>query len=74
MGLQAQLWRAIAAYRFASLAYAAILLVVNASEYRRLPFAWAVLAGLVAWTVATTYAHARPAGRTRARRGRRGSR
>lgn len=64
MGLQAQLWRAIAAFRFASLAYAAILLVVDASEYGRLAFAWAVLAGMAGWTVATTYAYARPAGRT----------
>lgn len=65
MGLQAQLWRAIAAFRFASLGYAAILLVVSSGEYRRLPLAWVVLAGMVAWTVATTYAYARPAGRTR---------
>ena len=65
MGLQAQLWRAIAAFRFASLGYAAILLVVDSGDYRRLPFAWVVLAGMLAWTVATTYAYARPAGRTR---------
>jgi signal transduction histidine kinase len=65
VGLHAQLWRAIAAFRFASLGYAAILLVVDSGDYRRLPFAWAVLAGMLAWTVATTYAYARPAGRTR---------
>jgi signal transduction histidine kinase len=65
VGLQAQLWRAIAAFRFASLGYAAILLVVDSGDYRRLPFAWGVLAGMLAWTVATTYAYARPAGRTR---------
>ena len=65
MSLQASLWRAIAAFRFASLGYAAILLVVNRHDYRQLPPAWGVLAGMVIWTVVTTYAYARPAGRTR---------
>ncbi len=66
MGLQALLWRAIAAYRFASLGYAAILLAANRHDYRPLALAWGVFAGMVAWTVVTTYAYARPAGRTRA--------
>ena len=65
MGVHTQLWRAIAAFRFASLGYAAILLVVDRDDYLRLPLAWGVLAGMVAWTLATTYAYARPAGRTR---------
>jgi signal transduction histidine kinase len=64
VGLHTQLWRAIAAFRFASLGYAAILLIVDRGDYLRLPAAWGVLAGMVAWTVVTTYAYARPEGRT----------
>lgn len=66
MGLQAQLWRGIAAFRFASLAYAAVLLVVDRADYARPVLAWAVLAGMTGWTVFTTYAYAVPARRTRA--------
>ena len=66
MGLQAQLWRAIAAFRFASLAYAAVLLVVNRGDYWQPLLAWGVLAAMTAWTVFTTVEYARPARRTRA--------
>ncbi len=66
VGLQAQLWRGIAAFRFASLAYAAVLLVVDRADYERPVLAWAVLAGMTGWTVATSYAYAVPARRTRA--------
>jgi signal transduction histidine kinase len=65
VGLQALLWRALAAFRFGSLAYATILLVVNRHDYRHLELAWCVLAAMVAWTAFTTYAYARPARRTR---------
>jgi signal transduction histidine kinase len=64
VGLQALLWRAIAAFRFASLVYAAVLLVVNHHDYRHLLWAWGVLAGMTVWTVFTTYAYAEPAKRT----------
>jgi hypothetical protein len=43
VGLQAQLWRGIAAFRFASLGYAAVLLVADRADYRRLVLAWVVL-------------------------------
>jgi signal transduction histidine kinase len=66
VGLQAQLWRGIAAFRFASLAYAAVLLVVDRGDYELPVLAWAVLAGMTGWTVFTTYAYAVPAKRTRA--------
>ena len=66
MGLQAPLWRAIAVFRFASLAYAAVLLVTLRADYSRLPLAWGVLAGMAGWTVITTRAYAGPGGRTRA--------
>ncbi|HEY7145258.1 MAG TPA: DUF5931 domain-containing protein [Streptosporangiaceae bacterium] len=64
-GLQALLWRAIAAFRFASLGYAAILLVVNHGNYRHLLWAWGAVAGMTAWTVYTTHAYGEPATRTR---------
>lgn len=65
VGFQAQLWRAIAAYRFASLCYAAVLLGLDRGNYLRWPWAWAILACMVVWTVFTTRAYASPAGRTR---------
>jgi signal transduction histidine kinase len=65
VGLQAQLWRGIAAFRFASLGYAALLLVVNRADYRYVLLAWGVLAIMTGWTVATSYAYAVPARRTR---------
>jgi signal transduction histidine kinase len=66
LGLQAPLWRAIAVFRFASLGYAAALLVVNRAEYSRPLWAWGVLAVITVWTVVTTYAYSVPARRTRA--------
>nr|WP_221375733.1 DUF5931 domain-containing protein [Actinoplanes polyasparticus] len=62
-GLQAPLWRAIAIYRLAALAYAAFLVVSNVSAYARPVLAWPVLAAMAAWTVLTTYAYADPARR-----------
>ncbi|HET6480006.1 MAG TPA: DUF5931 domain-containing protein [Actinoplanes sp.] len=62
-GLQAPLWRAIAVYRIAALAYAAVLVVSNAGGYERPMPAWPVLAAMAAWTVLTTYAYADPARR-----------
>ena len=60
------LWRAIAVFRFASLGYAVLLIaVINRADYARLGWAWAVIAVMTAWTVATTMAYARPERRTR---------
>jgi signal transduction histidine kinase len=64
VGLQAPLWRAIAAFRFASLAYAAALIAVDHASYSRLLAAWAVLAGMIAWTALTSVAYSSPARRT----------
>lgn len=58
--LQAPLWRSIAAFRFASLAYAAILLAGRHDIYKRLGWAWAVLAVMAAWTVVTTLLYSSP--------------
>ena len=59
-GLQAPLWRAIAVYRIAALAYVAILVIRNVGDYERPVLAWPVLAVTAAWTVLTTYAYADP--------------
>ena len=65
MNVQASLWRSIAVFRVASLVYAAVLIVVDRADYRHLGWAWAVLAGMAAWTAFTSAAYAVPARRTR---------
>jgi signal transduction histidine kinase len=65
VSLQAPLWRSIAAFRFASLGYAAILLVVRHDKYAHWGWAWAVLAGMTTWTIVSTAAYAVPERRTR---------
>jgi signal transduction histidine kinase len=65
VNVQASLWRSIAVFRVASLAYAALLLVVDRANYAHLGWAWAVLAAMAAWTAFTTAAYAVPARRTR---------
>src|SRR5215831_16182635 len=65
VNVQASLWRSIAVFRVASLVYAAVLIVVDRSDYKHLGWAWAVLAGMAAWTAFTSAAYAVPARRTR---------
>ena len=65
LGLQAPLWRSVAVFRFASLGYAAVLLIVDRAKYAHVPLAWAILAGMTVWTIATSIAYATPAWRTR---------
>jgi signal transduction histidine kinase len=60
---QAPLWRAIAVYRIAALAYVTILVIHNVGHYDRPILAWPVLAAMAAWTVVTTYGYADPARR-----------
>ncbi len=53
-------------FRFAGLGYAVLLTaVINRGKYSRPDWAWAVIAVMAAWTVATTMAYARPERRTR---------
>ncbi|MBE3009257.1 sensor histidine kinase [Microbispora sp. NEAU-D428] len=52
MGIEGPFWRAIAVFRVASLAYAA-LLVLRAGGYARPAVAWAVVGVMAAWTVVT---------------------
>jgi signal transduction histidine kinase len=63
--LQAPLWRSIAVYRFASLAYAAVLLAIRRQYYLHWSWAWVVIVLMAAWTVASSLAYATPARRTR---------
>ncbi|MEV6845856.1 DUF5931 domain-containing protein [Actinoplanes sp. NPDC051411] len=60
---QAPLWRAIAVYRIAALAYTTILIIRNFEHYQRPMLAWPALALMAAWTLTTTYAYAYPARR-----------
>ncbi len=62
--LQAPLWRSIAAFRFPSLAYAAILLGLRRDFYDHWGWAWAILAGMLLWTIVTTFWYSSPARRT----------
>jgi signal transduction histidine kinase len=65
VSLQAPLWRSIAVFRFASLAYAAVLLAIRPDDYRHWGWAWVVIGAMTAWTVISTVAYAVPARRTR---------
>jgi signal transduction histidine kinase len=54
------LWRALAAFRFASVGYAAVRLgFIDRTEYSRPDWAWAVIAVMAAWTVVTTIGYTR---------------
>ena len=64
MSLQAPLWRSIAVFRFASLAYAAILVLIRPAIFAHWGWAWAVIGGMGAWTVVSTVAYSVPARRT----------
>ncbi len=58
-GLRAPLWRAIAVYRVAALAYVGVLTVQNLDEYANPVAAWPILALMVAWTAVTAVGYAR---------------
>ena len=54
------LWRALAAFRFASVGYAAVRLgFIDRTEYSRPDWAWAVIAVMAVWTVVTTIGYTR---------------
>jgi signal transduction histidine kinase len=54
------LWRALAVYRFASLAYAIALVPYDQNDYSRFGWAWAALAAMAIWSALTTIGYARP--------------
>lgn len=62
-GLEVPLWRSIAVFRFASLAYVGVLVLRDADRYAHPVAAGGVLLGMLAWTGATTAGYRRPAGR-----------
>ena len=64
MSLQAPLWRSIAVFRFASLGYAVILLLIRHDDYAHWGWGWVVVAGMTAWTAASTIAYSVPERRT----------
>jgi signal transduction histidine kinase len=58
-----QLWRAVGAFRFATLAYAAVLVFRDHGAYAHPARAYAALAVMAAWSLITVAAYARPAAR-----------
>lgn len=58
--LQAPLWRSIAVYRFAALAYVAVLAVRNLSDYPHPVAGGVLLLAMTGWTVYSGYAYADP--------------
>jgi signal transduction histidine kinase len=54
------MWRSIAAFRFASLAYAVILLALRRDFYTHWGWAWAILALMTIWTIVTTFLYRSP--------------
>ena len=64
VGLQVPLWRAVAVFRFASLAFVLALIAGNVRSYERPYAAIPVVIVLIGWTVAAVYLYARPRLRT----------
>jgi signal transduction histidine kinase len=64
VGLQVPLWRAVAVFRFASLAFVLALIAGNVRYYDRPYAAIPVVIVLIGWTVAAVYLYARPRLRT----------
>ncbi|MEU3453141.1 DUF5931 domain-containing protein [Micromonospora sp. NPDC006766] len=62
-GLEGPLWRSIAVFRIASLAYVGVLVLRDAHRYAHPLAAGGVLLVMLAWTGATAAGYARPAGR-----------
>jgi len=58
---QVPLWRAIAVFRFASMAYVVLMVALNVTDYARPLAAIPALVVLVGWTAAAAYLYARPA-------------
>ncbi|MGK5443282.1 MacS family sensor histidine kinase [Micromonospora sp. URMC 105] len=62
-GLEGPLWRSIAVFRFASLAYVCLLVLRDADRYAHPLAAGTVLLGMLAWSGVTAAGYARPANR-----------
>ncbi|MFY1633925.1 MacS family sensor histidine kinase [Solwaraspora sp. WMMB335] len=57
------LWRSITVFRFTALGYVLVLYARNVGDYAHPVAAVPVLLGMIGWTVAASYAYARPAWR-----------
>ena len=66
----APLWRALAVFRVAALAYALILIFHNAGTYQHPVAAWVVGGVMTAWTAASIRLYAQPSARVRVNSGR----
>jgi signal transduction histidine kinase len=64
VGLDTALWRSVAVFRSAALAYGAALLLARVQEYSRPALAWALLGIMVVWTAVAWYAYAAAQRRT----------
>lgn len=64
MSLHAPLWRSIAVFRFASVGYAAILLLIRPYAFAQYGWAWVVIAAMAIWTAVSTIAYSTPARRS----------
>ncbi|MFI0792243.1 MacS family sensor histidine kinase [Micromonospora rubida] len=62
-GFEVPLWRAVAVFRFAALAYVGLLALRDADRYAHPVPAGVVLLVMLGWTVTTAYGYARPARR-----------
>ncbi|MFR9780195.1 MacS family sensor histidine kinase [Micromonospora sp. MS34] len=62
-GLEVPLWRSIAVFRFASLAYVGVLVLRDGHRYAHPLAAGGVLLVMLAWSGATAAGYARPSGR-----------
>ncbi|MFI1193312.1 MacS family sensor histidine kinase [Micromonospora sp. NPDC020750] len=62
-GFEVPLWRAVAVFRFAALAYVGVLALRDADRYAHPVPAGVVLLAMLGWTVTTAYGYARPARR-----------
>ena len=62
-GLEVPLWRSIAVFRFASLAYVGVLVLRDADRYAHPLAAGGVLLLMLAWSGVTAAGYARPTGR-----------
>jgi signal transduction histidine kinase len=60
VGLETALWRSVAVFRVAALAYAAVLLGVRVDDYSRPALAWSLLAVMGVWTGFAWYAYRAP--------------
>ncbi|NUR73367.1 MAG: sensor histidine kinase [Hamadaea sp.] len=60
MGLEVSLWRAVAVFRFAALAYAVVLLATSYDEYVRPWLGLAVVVVMLIWSIVAAIAYADP--------------